>query len=236
MRGALEEARAAFNQAGNKGWVLETECRKVLKQFLPPRFQIGHGEITDSFDNSTGQVDVIIADQHHPQWLTADGLGRFLFDSVKAVDEVKAILGAGELQDSIERSRQFRQLVPISAEGDVAIGVLPENVRFWCWRPNFICAFESPMTLGAIHQRLEAEANAHGQILDAVFVLDKGWVIDAPTDDGLTELEQPPVAHWVGHPSGTLVFDWLTWLSSVMPETIGRRPILSSYWKIGPHA
>jgi hypothetical protein len=153
-----------------------------------------------------------------------------------AVGEVKAILGAGQLQASIDRSREFRQLVPISAEGDIAIGVLPESIRFWRWRPNFVFAFESPMTLGAIHQRLEAEANGHGQILDAVFVLDKGWVIDAPTDDGLTEIEEPPIAHWAEHASDTLVFDLLTWLSSVMPETIGRRPILSSYWKIGPPA
>jgi|GEM_PF-3850822 len=191
MRGALEEARAAFNQAGNKGWVLETEARRVFKQFLPPRFQIGHGEITDSFGNFTGQVDVVIADQHHPQWLTADGFGRFLFDSVVAVGEVKAILGGRELNDSIDRSRQFRQLVPISAEGDLAVGVLPENIRFWRWRPNFVFAFESPMTLDAIHQRLADDMN-HGQILDAVFVLDKGWVIDAPSEDSLTEIAVPP--------------------------------------------
>ena len=88
------------------------------------------------------------------------------------------------------------------------------------------------MSLEAIKERLTAEAAAHGLILDGVFVLDKGWVIDAPKDDALTEIGKSQVANWTARESGTLVFDLLTWLSSVMPETLGRRPLLGAYWQL----
>src|ERR1700730_16202512 len=110
MRDNLAKARARFNQAGDKGTSVEEAFRQFLRDYLPRRLAVGHGEIIDSFQNRSTQTDVVIANEGHPFTFGDTSPGLFFIEGVVGVGEVKSILSGANFADSIDRSRSFRKL------------------------------------------------------------------------------------------------------------------------------
>ena len=97
-------------------------------------------------------------------------------------------------------------------------------------------AFESQLTLSAIAERTtqftgdrRIEPTA---LLDAVFVLDRGWLINFGDGKGSLQLRTgngQPVVGWAAKRSDSVLFYLLGWLSVVMPTMIRVKPILRAY-------
>jgi hypothetical protein len=101
MRSELAKARATFAHNAYRGDEGEAAFRSVLRQFLPRRFELGHGEVIDSFGWRSAQTDVVIANEDHPFIFSPDKPGLFLIEGVSAAGEVKAVLTRQKLADSL---------------------------------------------------------------------------------------------------------------------------------------
>ena len=226
MEIALEEARVALAQHGDRGTRVEESVRALLRQFLPQRLRIGQGEVIDTREHRSAQTDVVIADEDHPVILMAETAELFLFDGIVAAGEVKTVLTSDHLTSAISNSRKFKGLVPQYVEGDVIVGVEPDNTRYFRHRPYFLICLESDLSLETVQARLSEESQGSA-LLDATFVRDRGWVIDRPSDDAFSPISHDPV--WDLKESETVLFDLLTWLAKVMPRIIHQRPVISAY-------
>ena len=62
----FEEIREQFNHYGNKGTNGEYIVRDFLRDYFPPQYRFGNGEVIDSKGRQSGQVDIIITNKYHP--------------------------------------------------------------------------------------------------------------------------------------------------------------------------
>lgn len=107
--------------------------------------------------------------------------------------------------------------------------------RFYNTPPFFIFAFESQITMEKIaHEafKFRLEEYSPGFSADGIFILNKGFVIDL--GDGLGSFkiydeQRVSSAGWQGVHSQHVLFDFLAWLSSVMPRMLGGGNILTPY-------
>ena len=80
----LDQVREKYQHSGNTGHALELSFREFLKELLPRKYEIGHGEIIDSFGEHAGdtakdgQIDVVILDGEQLQLSSLDEPGLFL--------------------------------------------------------------------------------------------------------------------------------------------------------------
>ena len=153
MLAKLDEIRATFAHAGDKGASAEDSFRKFLREYLPRRLAVGHGEIVDREGRRSRQTDVVIVTEDHPFTFTWDLPGLFFIEGVCAAGEVKTNLSAGELEKALENSCQFRRM---EAELDSAIvnSNRSDGERFCRRPPWFLVAFESQLTLPTILQKI----------------------------------------------------------------------------------
>lgn len=236
MRGVLEEARATFVHSGGKGASIENSFRVFLRQYLPRRLEIGHGEIIDSQGRRSKQTDVVIVNEDHPFTFTPDLPGLFFVEGVCAAGEVKATLTSEGLKSSLENSRHFKKLRIEPGNGTMMCTNPSDRGRFCKCPPWFLVAFESQLTLASIRTRIEefVEQNAieANRLVDAVFILGRGWVINFGDGKGALQFRTSNgalVSGWVHKDSDSVLFDLLGWLSAVMPRMIRFEPILPRY-------
>ena len=110
MKAKLKEARATFTHPGGKGTSVEDSFRVFLRQYLPRRLEVGHGEIVDRNGRRSRQTDVVIVSEDHPFTFTPDLPGLFFIDGVCGAGEVKANLTSAGLEEVLEKSFYFKQL------------------------------------------------------------------------------------------------------------------------------
>ncbi len=234
MRTKLAEIRATFSHAGSKGQHVEEEIfRGFLRQYLPRRLEIGHGEIVDTVGGRSSQTDIIIVTEDHPFTFTQDLPGLFFVEGVCAAAEVKTILDGRELEDALQKAQRFKSLRAQRAQGTLFAGNTADRDRFYTSPPYFLVATETRVSLGSLAARLNA-GGRYGQDgyapgLDAAFVLGRGWAIDFGNGDGAFQFRKGDGASlpgWVFQESDSPMFDLLAWLSSVMLRTIRFQPIL----------
>jgi len=106
------ELNVKNNNSANK----ESFCRLFLQSHLPNGYRVTTGEIVDSFNNRTGQLDVIISNGSAPR-LSLDMSGAIiapvLADSVLGVIEVKTTLSADNLKKALMQLRPVKALMPV---------------------------------------------------------------------------------------------------------------------------
>jgi hypothetical protein len=241
MKARLDEIRVTFAHAGDKGASVEDSFRIFLRQYLPRRLAVGHGEIVDRQGRRSKQTDVVIATEDHPFTFTEDLPGLFFIEGVCGVGEVKTNLTAAELQEALEGSCQFKRMESGVPNGAMWCSNSSDEERFYKCPPWFLVALESQLTLPAILERnarfAEERAVGPNGLLDAVFVLGRGWVINFGDGKGLFQYRTASgesVAGWVQNRSDSVLFDLLGWLSIVMPRILPFRPILAPYMVRGP--
>lgn len=232
----LEEIRHTFEHKGIKGSTVENEFRTFLRTYLPRRLSVGQGEIIDRSFNTTNQIDVIITDENHPFTFSENELGLFFIEGTCASGEIKSILTTEQLTDSLNKAYNYKKLKMIPPAG--AIMMAPsesDGRRFYTTPPFFIFAFESQITLKKIADEVfkyKLEEYSPGFTADGIFILNVGYVIDL--GDGLGTFKvydenKESSRGWQGSHSENLLFDFMAWLTSVMPRMLGGSNILTPY-------
>lgn len=228
-------AQALLSHSGNKGTRYELAFRRALTSCLPVNLQFGHGEVIDSLGHRSNQTDVVIVSHDHPGTFVADLPELFYVEAVLAAGEVKAILTSGELESTLEKSRIFKRMQVVEQTGALVLGD-PDKDRYFRCPPNFLFAYESQLKLETLRERILAfETNAGlrlGELLDAVFVLDQGWLINFGDGNERFKFKTPEgrfMPGWVGQQSDDVLLNLITWLSLVMPQRIYIPPLLQTY-------
>ena len=236
MKQKLEEIRATFAQSGNKGTSVEDLFRSFLREYLPRRLEVGHGEIVDPNKLRSKQTDVVIVNEDHPFTFTPDLPGLFFIEGVCAAAEIKTNLTSTELEKAIKNSCQFKQLEIKPSKGEMVHSNPSDLDRFYKYPPWFLLSFESSLTLSSIKDRIKEYVKHNtvkaNRLMDAVFVLGSGWVINFGDGKGSFQFRTPQgksVEGWVCKNSNSVLFDLLGWLSIVMPKMIRFEPILAKY-------
>ena len=236
MKAKLEETRATFTHPGNKGTSVEDSFRTFLREYLPSRLKIGNGEIIDSNGQRSGQTDVVIISEDHPFLLTPNSPNLFFVEGVCAVAEVKTKLTSSGLTNAIENSCKFKKLEMVIGSGTIASSNDSDLERFYKCPPWFIVAFESSLSLDSIKNKIvkfmKDNTVKTNRLVDAVFVLNRGWIINFGDGKGsfqfLTQ-KGKSIEGWAWKDSNSVLFELLGWLSVVMPRMILSNPILPQY-------
>ena len=236
MRAKLAEVRATHSHAGSKGEQVEDVLRCFLREYLPRRLEVGHGEVIDSYGNRSSQTDVVIVNDDHPFTFTHDLSGLFFIEGVCAAGEVKTVLTSKELTNTMEKARRFKTLRVRRAKGTLICANISDRDRFYTKPPYFLFAFESQISLDTIENELSL-AGHHGTDgytggIDGVFLLDRGWMIDFGDGKGQLQFRKPDgeaVRGWVLQKFSCVLFDFLGWLSSVILRSVRFEAILPRY-------
>jgi len=236
MREALAEVRATYNHSGNKGTSTEDFFGKFIRQYLPRRLEIGNGEIIDTKGNRSGQADIVIVNEDHPFTFSPNRPGLFFIEGVLSVGEVKTTLTTQELRNTLKNSIYYKKLKMTHGKGSMVHANPSDLKRYYEHPPFFLFAFESQISLETIKKNMETYMNESSlsQIegIDAVFVLDKGWVINFGDGKGSFQfrtLEGKSIDNWVIKNSDTVLFDLFSYLSVTMPKEVRFEPIITKY-------
>jgi hypothetical protein len=241
MKARLTAIRASYQHRGIKGCKVEDIVREFLREHLPRRLDIGHGEVIDAMGHRSGQTDVVITNEDHPFTYPENEPGLFFVEGLAAAGEVKTNLTTADLEGVLEAGREFKQLRRKPTPGTIsAISARPSDVtRFHRTPPFFLFALESQLALPTIWEKLKEAGSFRvdgpeidQNTIDGVFVLDRGWVIDFAAGDGVFQFLTPDMKSlqgWIAQPSQRVLFDLMHWLSSVMPRQTFDRPIALNY-------
>jgi Domain of unknown function (DUF6602) len=228
-------AQETLSHSGNKGSMYEHAFREALAKCLPVSLQFGHGEIVDSLGHRSNQTDVVIVSRDHPGTFSPDLPELFYVEAVLAAGEIKAILTSDELDRALQKSETFKHLQIVPQNGALALGNPGSNRYFRC-PPFFLLAYESQLKIETVSERILAYQNCRGlrpgQLVDAVFLLDRGWLINF--GDGAEEFkfklpDGRSLPGWIHEPSSDVLLTLITWLSVVMPKFVYQPPIMQLY-------
>ena len=245
----LEEVRAAFQQKGDRGDNVEAALREFLREYT--RLSIGTGEVIDLDGNSSTQTDIVIVGQNHPLTFRENSAGLFFIEGVRAAGEAKSVLDRRQLigtrkeKGVFEKSRQFKKLTVTHAlpgsNSQIQLGESPDNL-YEVHRPWFLVALESKLTLKAIYDEIlhyqQQNSLGDNEMVDAVFVVGKGWVVNYAGLFPLPNHTRDTVEQWEWEwpwrwkESGMVLSDMLAWLSLVMPREMRGGPFM--YWYTEP--
>ena len=236
MQATLVEARASFEHSGNKGSAVEESVRIVLRKYLPRVAAIGQGEVVDSHGNRSRQTDVVVVSEDHPRIYEENGPSLFFVEGVTAAGEVKSVLTSEELRRSVEAASIFKRLRADPGQGAMTNANPSDLARFAKCPPYFLFALESAIGRDKIAQvvnELFAEDPTRADnSLDAIFVLGRGLWIHLGDGQGGYAVLRPDgqlASGWFMPDSEDLLYDFIAWLTIVMPRIIRARPILASY-------
>jgi len=239
LQGALTELRATYAQTTDKGDIAEEVFRAFLRKYLPRRLEVGQGEVIDTGEQRSGQTDIVIVSEDHPRTFTQDLPGLFLVEGVCGAGEAKVTLTSDGLDRAIDSSLCFKRLESKPGTNTIASTNKSDVNRFYKYPPYFLIAFESQLKLDTVLAKIAKFAKSKGfhpndvnKILDAVFVIDRGWAINLGDGKGsLYSLnsEGKRGGGWVAFHSDAVLFDFLGWLSAVMPRVLRFGPILPLY-------
>lgn len=230
LRLALDFARARLGHAASKGSILESELRRILAEHLPRGLAVGQGEVVDMLGNRTGQVDLLITNEHQPFRWALDEPGVHIIEGVSAGGELKASLGSSQLTDAIAKGSRFKHLRYRAHAGAQVFGRHPADLaRFYEAPPFILVAIESSISPQKMLNRLAdtppiASPDHKGSeqdALDALFLLDRGVALNLGTGDGQLKFvgsDNEPTTGWVFYESKTVLAEMLLWLYQVMPR------------------
>lgn len=236
MLAELTRLRAGFMNSTNRGSGVEAAVRAFLSRHLPRSLTIGHGEAVDLRGCRSAQTDVIVATADHPFTYPPESAGLYFVEGIAAAGEVKSSLGAGELDDAIEKARRFRTL-----RGDPGLGTViqgnQEDIERWSVSPPyFVFAMSGNLSEATALAKLRA-ATVDGALggLDAVFVLGLGCAINYGRGNGVLKFGDPTTRRsepgWHTAPNGGVLLQFLGWLSVVMQQVRRFRPIFPPYFE-----
>lgn len=235
MAARLQEIRQTFAHPGGKGARAEDIFREFLHEYLPRRLGVGHGEIVDSFGERSGETDIVIVTEDHPFTFSPHSHGLFFVEGVCGAGEAKMTVDTGKLNDAIEKSSKFKSLESCSGEDTTQVTQEANIQRYYDHPPFFLISFKSDLTLQTIVDHIKHDEPGDGTVnavLDAVFVLDRGWAINFG-DGEETFCYQDESGErgrgWIWQDSRNVLLKFVGWLSAVMPRYVRCQSILTPY-------
>jgi hypothetical protein len=236
MKAALREIRTTFDHAGDKGASVEAVFREFLRRYLPRRFEVGHGEVIDTHGHRSRQTDVVIVNDEHPFTFTPELPGLFFVEGANAAGEVKSILTTEHLRQALTSAHQFKQLRIKPGAGTHAWASPADFKRFYNCPPFFLIAFESQLSISTVGEHIvqfqDEHSVAQNDMIDAIFILNTGAIYnlgESPGSFGMMSPDGTWLTGWQWTESDSVMFDFLGWLSSVMPRMLRASPILVEY-------
>lgn len=183
------ETRRSYEHSGNKGSNVEKILRDFIAKYIPPSYRLGEGEIIDSFGSVSRQIDIVVCNEYQPFWGDLSSPTTFIVEGVAAAGEVKTILNSSELESTLHKCASVQNLNSVKPEGMQAKSTLEGLQRYYDNRPYFLFAFESALSIDTISQKIQ-EFNRSEKIpfekqIDAVFILDRGTIINYGLDSGV---------------------------------------------------
>ena len=241
----LEVIRIEHMHRGSIGSNTEGVLRDFLREYLPPHNRIGHGEVIDLHDSISSQLDVVITNEHHPYLNELTEPSLFFIEGVACAGEVKTSLNTAELGKALESALRFKSLNPDIPVGTQCRGNPEDLNRFVNSRPYFLFAFESAITLEKVRDEVnsfntEKEVPIENQ-LDAIFVLDRGSIINFGAGNGALKYSVPGNPSLPGYnflaskEAPKVLVNLLGWLSSTVPKiSLPNSPLIKYLMKESP--
>jgi len=235
LRARLLRARALLHHSGNKGSYVEDVFRGALRSYLPRSLGVGHGEIIDLANRRSSQLDVVIATPDHPNWYK-DGAepSLFLIEGVAAVGEVKTVVTSQNLAEVLQKAVKFRELVPDRKAHCEVLASPEDGDRYYRSPPYFVFVLESQMTMEQIAAMVSqcATGNRAVESVDAVFVLDSGYVLNFGNgNSALTSIgpdaEGPLIGYYYDTKEPLMML--MRWLPLMLAVPMSQLPILPRY-------
>lgn len=237
MQQSLTETRLKFQNSTNKGSGLEKVLRDFLRDYLPRNKSVGHGEIIDSFNHRSPQVDVAIVFDDHPYTFKQDDTPSiFLIEGIGAIGEVKTVLTSDELRKTIKNSQKIKKLKrQLSKGGELKVPV-GFDVRFLNFPPIFLFAFESQISMERICAILNEQPHSNDNLLtgtnfvDGIFILNKGAILNFHKNGGLIAHSKngQQLLGWVSF-EGDSLRPLLEWLYATMYQMQHTQPYIWNY-------
>ncbi len=107
-----------------KGNIREFGLGRLISQILPDGWDIGKGQIHDSFGNQSGEIDLIIYNKKIiPPLLFNEKEGIYPIESVLYIFEIKSKSTLKEISTTIEKFTKVRNLKSISKSYERLIAV-----------------------------------------------------------------------------------------------------------------
>ncbi len=233
---ALAEVRETFKHSGNKGTSNENSFGDFVRQYLPRRLEIGNGEIIDSFGNRSGQADIVIVSEDHPFTFNPNRPGLFFIEGISSIGEIKTVLTSQELKNTLNNSVLYKKLKITHGKGSMVHANKSDLERYYEHPPFFLFCYESQLSLSTIKKNIESYVTEKSidnlQVIDGIFVLGKGWLINFGDGKGSFQfkaLDGSVFTNWVIKESNSVLFDFFSYLSVTMPKTIRFEPIIANY-------
>lgn len=236
----FEGIRLSQRHPSSKGSNVEHIIREFMKKYLPPNLRIGHGEVIDSYGNRSNQTDVIVVNEYHPFLSDFVHSDVFIAEGVACGGEIKSVLTSNHLGQTLESCTRFKSLrlrVPI---GTTTRANPEDRKRFVEHRPYFLFAFKSDLAIETVADRVAAYHSKQQlpieQQLDAIFLMDRGSIINFGTGGGSFQVITPEGKALSGYvvergdeKEPTILTVFLIWLSICTPKYMLPYPPLVNY-------
>lgn len=175
----FEHTQTQIKHMRERGSEREAVLKSFLSQYLPTRYGISSGEIVDYEGKTSHQSDLIIYDHFNcPLLLAGKNVRIFPAESVLAVIEVKSVLSAKEIEDSIEKIRDLKNL---SRENGPIPGIVFAYKSGWQNEPIMRTVSE--------FQKHYRQFQGH-QLTDLVCILDHGIIVLDTVLEGFTVIDR----------------------------------------------
>lgn len=144
---AISRIPANTGHTLHKGTPREAFIRKFLQDHLSERVAIGSGEIIDANSRPNeprNQIDIVIYKHDYPKLDFGGGISGFLAESVIATIEVKSLLDAAALKQSIETARKLKGLSRNIVTA-FTTGYQPPSIL------SYVVAYDGPASMQTVH-------------------------------------------------------------------------------------
>lgn len=110
---AGHKSSTAFRHRGIRGDERAALVADFLRARIPSLFKVAKGEAIDSFDRRTGQLDMIVYDDHSTRPVSQQAENVLVpCEATYAVIEVKSRLSRAELRKCVKAAKSLKQLRP----------------------------------------------------------------------------------------------------------------------------
>ena len=105
----------------------------------------------------SGQLDVVVTNEHHPSIEEEAGAAQFMIEGVACAAEVKTTLTSEELRKAIVSCEKFKKLTTLFKSEDTASANPADVQRDVMKRPFFVFAMESDICPDTLVRNLNEE-------------------------------------------------------------------------------
>lgn len=220
---------------GNKGADRESAFRNWLKDQLPTRYGVTQGEVVDSFEKTSPQMDVLIFDQSRNVPILRGPTHVLPAEALLVSIEVKSTLTKAELRKSLDAAHQLKSLRPFKKKpilGNVGNDPAGEDSRYFHSLFAYTTDLSETRGLDKEFARFEEVAGELGvplATIDRIYIANRGLLLS-------------DARMGVDGESGPLMYFYMHMLNFIDRENARRHPVpylnyagrMSAGWKKFP--